>query len=383
MRRWILVAAAIGAIPLLWWAGRAFAADTPKPGVESDKRPHVEVALPTTKTIFRVLDLPGEVLPDQQAAIHSRVMGYIRAVHADRGGWVDEKAPLVEIAVPELTAKLARQKAEEAVSAPSRARDEATLAWRRSAYDRLTELQAKSPNLVNMEMLEEARGRYEVARADLELTIAREAVLKAEAAETQAMVDLATIQAPFAGVVSERWADPGDLVQPGSPKILQLVKVDPLRVRVAVPEVDVSDVRPESQAQVTIDELPGWKAQQRIARLFWALNRATKTMYVEVDLENKERRIRPGMFAHVRLDLEAHEGALVLPAGALVAEKKKTFVYVVKDGVARKTAVTVGVDTGIEFEVTKGIGPEDEVIVSGKNMVSDGMQVRATRKEPK
>ncbi len=383
MRRWILGAAALAAAPLLWWAGCALAAGPPSAGSAEDKRPHVEVARPATKTLYRVLELPGEVLPDQQAAILSRVQGYIRAVHVDRGGWVEEKAPLVEVAVPELQAKLARQTAELVLCGPSRVRDQATLSWRKSAFERLAELQARSPNLVNLDMLEEARGRYEVAKAELDLTVAREAVLKAEAAETQAMVDLATIQAPFPGVISERWADPGDLAQAGTMKLLQLVKVDPVRVRVAVPESDVCDVRPESEAQVTIDEVHGWKVQQKIARLFWALNRATKTMYVEMDLPNPERKIRPGMFARVKLDLEAHEGALVLPAGALVAEKKKTFVYVVKDGVAKKTAVTVGVDTGIEFEVAKGVGPEDEVIISGKNMVSDGMQVRATRKEQK
>ncbi len=381
MRNWLLAVAAIGAVPLIWWAGSARAADTPKPESGEDRRPHVEVARPTTKTLYRVLELPGEVLPDQQAAILSRVQGYIRAVNVDRGAWVDEKAPLVVIAVPELDAKLARQTSELALSAPSRVRDQATLSWRKSAFDRLAELQARSPNLVNLDMLEEARGRYEVAKAELDLTIAREAVLKAEAAETQAMIDLATIKAPFAGVISERWADPGDLAQAGTMKLLQLVKVDPVRVRVAVPESDVCDVRAESEAQVTIDEVSGWKVQQKISRLFWALNRATKTMFVELDLGNTERKIRPGMFARVRLDLEAHDGALVLPAGALVAEKKKTFVYIVKDGVAKKVAITVGIDTGIEFQVSKGIAAEDEVIVSGKNMVSDGMQVRTTRKE--
>ena len=383
MRRWILALAAIGAVPLVWWAGSARAADTPKPGAEADRRPHVEVERATKKTVHRVLRIPGEVLPDQQAGIYSRVQGYIAAVPVDRGTSVSEKDLLVQVAVPDLAAKLARQKAELDLCAPSRARDEATLAWRKSAFNRLEELQVKSPNLVNLDMLEEARGRYEVAKAELDLTIARDKVIQSQVDETQAMVDLATIRAPFAGVITERWADPGENVQPGMTKILQLVKVDPVRVRIAVPEVDVSDVRADSEAEVTIDELPGWKAEQKVARLFWALNRASKTMYVEVDLANPDRKIRPGMFAHVRLELEAHVDVLVLPAGALVAEKKKMFVYVVKDGAAKKVPITIGVDTGIEFQVAKGISPEDEVIVSGKNMVSDGMQVRVTRKEQK
>lgn len=307
MRRWMLAGAAVAVVPVLWWAGRLPATDAPKPTAEGDRRPHVEVERPRTKTLHRVLQTPGEVLPDQQAGIDSRVQGYIEAAHVDRGSWVEAKAPLVKIAVPDLDAKLARQKAELALCAPSRARDEATLAWRKPAFERLEELQAKSPNLVNLEMLEEARGRYQVAKAELDLTIARETVLHAQVAETQAMVDLATIVAPFAGVITKRWADPGEMVQPGTTKILQLVKVDPVRVRIAVPEVDVCDVRPDSEAEVTIDELPGWKVRQKIARLFWALDRATKTMYVELDLANPDRKIRPGMFSRAHQD---HAAAL-------------------------------------------------------------------------
>ena len=381
MRRWILIVAVIAAVPLAWQASTPLAADSPTGANGEDRRPHVQVERPKKKTIYRVLDIPGEVLPDQQAGIYSRVQGYIASVHVDRGSWVKENDPLIDIAVPDLEAKLARQTAQLALCGPSRARDEATLAWRKSAYERLSELQAKSPNLVNMELLEEARGKYEIAKAELDLTVAKEQVLKAEVAETQSMVDLAKIRAPFPGVISERWADPGDIAQPGTTKILQLVRVDPVRVRVAVPEVDVSEVRTESEAEVKIDEVPGWSVRQKIARLFWALNRSTKTMYVEMDIPNPDRRIRPGMFAHVRLDLESHVDVLVLPAGSLVAEKKKTFVYVVKDGVAKKLPIVIGADTGIEFEVAKGVGPEDDVIVSGKNMVFDGMAVRVTKKE--
>jgi multidrug efflux pump subunit AcrA (membrane-fusion protein) len=91
--------------------------------------------------------------------------------------------------------------------------------------------------------------------------------------------------------------------------------------------------------------------------------------------------VRPGTFAHVSIELDSHAGALVLPASALVTEKKKAFLFVVRDGVARKVLVKVGYDDGIEFEVSEGITETDEVIITGKNLVSDGEKVRTTRRK--
>lgn len=378
MRRWWILAAVVAFVPG-WWAR----ADDQQAGPASDKRPYVEIACATTKTVYRKLDVPGEVLADQQADIVSRVQGYIRAVKADRGSTVEANALLVEIAVPDLDAKLARQKAEIAACPASVARDEASLRWRETALARLRDVHAKSPDLVNQEQIDEAQGRYEVAKAELELTRQKGEVLEAEAAETQAMIDLATIRAPFKGIVTERWADPGDLAQPGTTRILHLVKTDPVRVRVAVPEVEVPKIRSDSVAKLGIAELPSLSVQCPVSRLFWALSRSTKTMWAEIDVPNADGAIRPGMYARVRIDLESHPDALVLPDAALVVEKKKAFVFVVKDGVAKKTEIKLGIDDGIEFEAKEGVAPTDDVIVNGKNLVADGVAVRAVKKEQK
>jgi RND family efflux transporter MFP subunit len=158
------------------------------------------------------------------------------------------------------------------------------------------------------------------------------------------------------------------------------MQIDPVRVRIHVPSTDVSFVRPEAKSRLAFDELPGREFEAQVGRIFWALKPATKTMAVEFDLPNPDKAIRPGMFAHVSLDLDARPNVLVLPAAALVMEKKKTFVFVVKDGVAKKVSIKVGADTGIEIEVVEGIADADEVIVNGKNLVSDNDKVRATKK---
>jgi RND family efflux transporter MFP subunit len=361
--------------------GAFFYRPTPPPAPrQDDKRPHVEVSPPTRKTIYRRLNVPGEVRANQEVGIFSRVQGYLERVFVDRGSWVKAGDPLFKLSVPELERQLEKEQADLALCAPTIARDEATVAWRESTFKRIQEVSQKAPDLVTQESFDDAKGRLDLARAELELTRAREAGLKAAAEKTRAMIGFASGAAPFDGVITERWADPGDLVQPGQTKMLHLMQADPIRIRIHVPGPDVRFVRPDSKARIRFDELPGKEFEQTVSRLFWALRTATKTMAVEIDLANPDRSVRPGMFAHVSLELDARPNALVLPAAALVSEKKKTFVFVVRDGVAKKVPVKLGYDSGVEFEAAEGVSEADEVIVSGKNLVSDGEKVRTTRR---
>ena len=375
--------AAIGLAPF-----SKFLRGTPTPAsptiasADDDKRPYVETAHPARKTVYRKLDLPGDLIPNQQVTLYSRVQGYLETISVDRGSFVKKGDVLVRISVPELEKELAGEKADLETFAPSAARDKAKLDWTEAIWKRLDDTWKKTPDLVTRDLLDDARGRYETAKAELDLTRSREPGMRATVERTQAMIDFATIRAPFDGVVTERWVDPGDLIQPATTRMLHLMEMDPLRIRIWVPESDVPFVRGDSLAKIAFDELAGKLFEARVSRESWALNRSTKTLAVEIDLKNPDRRVRPGMFAHVTIELDAHPDALVLPASALVSVKKKAFVFVVEQGIARKTPVKVGADDGIEFEVVDGVKPEDEVIITGKNLVSGGEPVRSTLKRP-
>jgi len=350
-----------------------------------DKLPHVEIQTPERKTIYRKLRLPGEVRPNHDVGIYARVQGYVDSVPVDRGSWVEERAELAKIAVPELEKQLEKEEAELALCEPSLRKAEAERNWRKTIWERLEKIVKKTPNLVNQDILDDAKGRYEVAEADLVLTREREKSFQAAVDKTQAMVDFATIKAPFTGIITERWVDPGTLVQAGTTKMLHLMQVKKVRTRIHIPQSEVPVVREDSLTEVTVDELPERKFQGKVARIFWALNRETKTMAVEIDIankgENRNEWVRPGMFARVTIDLEPRPDVLALPASALIVEKKKTFVFVVREGVVHKVAVEIGLDNGIEFEVKKGVEETDDVIVTGKNLVSEKERVRVTRKK--
>jgi RND family efflux transporter MFP subunit len=367
----------------LWMPGEAQAA--PPQAAPEDRRPHVEVAHPQRKTLFRRLKVAGEVRPNQETGIFARVPGYVESVPVDRGARVKQGDLLVKIAVPELEKQLAREQAELALCPPSIKKARAECDARKAIFQRLAAVAAKTADLVNRDALDDAEGRCRAAEAEVELAEARTKTFETAIEKTRTMIEFATIRAPFDGVITERWVDPGFLVQAGTTKMLHLVQADVVRTRVHVPQSDVVSMRDDSTAEIAIEELPGRTFTSKVSRLFWGLNRETKTMAVEIDVRNEgadqNRWVRPGMYARVTLNLDPRPNALVLPASALVVEKKKTFVFVVRDGVAKKVAVDIAFDNGVEFEVRSGVGDGDDVVVAGKNLISDSDRVRASRRD--
>lgn len=381
MKSWLLILLGVGALVAAGRLGNSSGARSTSAAGESptvDKRPHVEISRPIRKSIYRKLALPGDVLPYEQATIYARVHGYLESIGIDRGDRVKAGSVLAKIAVPELEKKLARQTAERALCGPKIQRNQAELDWRGVVWRRLKEVSEQSPDLVNRESLDDALGRYRMAEAELALTHAEEEVLQATIEETQTLLDLASVRAPFDGVVTERWVDAGDLIQPGLTKLVHIVKSDPVRVRIHVPQSDVHFIPSDGKAETTFDEIPGRKFSAPVARFAWALSKSTRSMTAEIDLENGDGSIRPGMFGHVFIAIDPRPDALVLPATALVTEKKKAYVYVVREGVARKIPIRIGLDDGLEVQVIEGIDDHDEVVITGKSLVTDGEPVRTT-----
>lgn len=356
---------------------------------QGDKTPHVEVINPVRKTLKRTLKTPADIVPNQEITIYARISGYSSELKVDRGSWVKKNDVLAVISVPELEKQKEREEAELALCDPTEKRDEAQVEWKKSQYERGKALLKKSPNLITEDMVEELEGKFKTAKEELEITRKRKAILKASLQKTEEMLKFAKITAPFTGVITERWIDKGDLIQPGATKLVHLMDVDTLRVRIHVPEPDVPFIRLEDKENsektkitLTIDEIKTRKFENiPISRSAWALNRNTKTMMIEVDLKNESHEVRPGMFAYITLDLKSYNNALVVPASALVVEKKKAFLFVVRDGIAKKIPVTIGLDTGIDVEIIEekdGLKDNDQVVLTGKNIISDGERVRAT-----
>jgi RND family efflux transporter MFP subunit len=231
---------------------------------------------------------------------------------------------------------------------------------------------------VTQQQIDEAQGKHQVAEA----TVSR---LKAELARTDALLDYATIKAPFDGIVTDRFVDAGAMIQTGAASsgapIVTLMNMDTVRVFINVPEPDVRFVTHQTSVILTVDSLPGGDFAGKVTRYSTALNPKTRTMKTEIDFPNADHALRPGMYGVATLELEKHEGALTLPATALLVEKDAALVYIVVDGKAKRSLVRTGLNDGIVVEILEGLTGVESVIVAGKGSVTEGTPVRPGSQE--
>jgi membrane fusion protein (multidrug efflux system) len=259
--------------------------------------------------------------------------------------------------VPEMLADEAQYKAETEVA--------------RINYERMTQARQKAPDLVVPQTVEDLRGQWEVARAKLQ--------------RTRTLLQYARITAPFAGVITARFVDPGAFIPAAtsgtsaqSAALVTLMDVSRLRVQVFVPEAEVPFITNGVPVHVTVEELPGRTFSGSVTRFAYALDEATKTMLTEIELPNPKGDLRPGMYASVQLEVEHKPEALLLPAAAVLAEKAGTFVFLVADGKAKKTPVRIGFSDGVNVEITAGVEPGQPVILARNQTLNDGQAVAAT-----
>lgn len=317
----------------------------------------VTVTHPAPGSIDRWVTLPGTLRPLQEATLYAKVPGYLKSISVDKGDSVRTGAVLATLETPELSADLSRYRAEAEVA--------------KSEYQRLQEAASKAPDLIMPVELDRSKGRLEVAQANLE--------------RTQTMLGFSRIVAPFGGIVTRRMVDVGAFVPAATSgsaaqnaAVLTLMNFSTVRVQVAVPEAEASRVRKGQPARLTVDGLPDRRFTGTITRYSYALDEASKTMLVEVELPNPKLELRPGMYASVQLALEHHDNALLIPTAALVMEKTNAFTYVANGSVAKKRALKIGFNDGTHVEVLEGVVAADSVLLPGKRALSDGQAIRIT-----
>jgi membrane fusion protein (multidrug efflux system) len=333
----------------------------PSAGEDPQKAPpavSVSTVLPKRGEIARSITLPTfRILPLQEATLYAKVSGYLKTLTVDKGDSVKEGQSLAEIEVPELLADETQFKAESQVT--------------RTNYERMVEARQKAPDLVVPATLDDLRGQWEIAQAKLQ--------------RTQTLLQYARIAAPFSGVVTARYADPGAFIPaatagstPQNAAIVTIMDFARVRVQVFVPESEVPFITNGVPIQMTVEELAGRTFRGSVTRFANALNEATKTMLAEIELANSGGELRPGMYAVVRLEVERKHDALLVPVTALLVEKAGSSVFTVVDGKAKKTPVQTGFNDGANVEIASGMTHPQPVILIGKLVLNDGQPVNTT-----
>jgi RND family efflux transporter MFP subunit len=355
-------------------------------GAKPDSRTARVITVGTARPIREDLDIrlsyTADIQPYQQVNIFSRVDGYIAKLHVDKGDLVKANQLLVEVDHTDYVHAVNRAKANLVAARADVLRQEANV---RNALLQLTRMEALIKNqFVSQQDVDNAQIAHDMASAQLESLRAQ--VKQMEVALQQADTNLtySYIRAPFAGYIAERNLDAGAFVSGStgststmSRGILNLHEVGTVRILIEVVEKDVPLVKIGQKADVRAEAYPNRTFEGTVTRIVQALNRQTRTMTVEVDLPNQDHLLKGGMFARVELMVGTHERAVQIPADALTRLDDLQYVYVVQDGNARQIPVEVGDRVGNRLEVVKGLTGDEQVIVFGKDLVSNGTPVDA------
>ncbi len=323
------------------------------------------------------------------------VSGYIKHIYVDIGDRVRTGEDLADLEIPQLTAQV-----NEAQAGVHRAEEDVLRA--RSAvisaqadhsalhaeYTRL-KAAAEQPGLIAQQELDDAQAKdsssqaqVEAAKANLSAMQQALDVAKADSAHYSALADYAHIAAPFNGVVTWRYSDTGALVQAGTSSaaaqpVVKLAQTDILRLRLPVPEALAEYVHIGDPAQIEI-EATGQRLTGKVVRTTGALDLDTRTLQVEIDLNNAGNKLLPGMYAEVTLGIERTGTGLTLPVQAVDQTVSPPFAYVV-DGHGRieKRVLRLGVQTPTRVEVVSGVTDGDRVVTANLSSYNPGELVRA------
>jgi len=356
----------------------------------------VGVTKVSRKSLQRQITLSSELVPFQEIDVYAKESGYVQKLYVDYGSRVKEGQLMATLEIPELEAQLQEDQAavKNATDEVSRAqhmlkRYQAMHKVLDLEYTRLYGVSQTRPGLVAQQEVDDAQGKdlaaaSEVDAAESALAAAQSSLVVSQSKliHDQALFDYSRITAPFSGVVTQRYANLGTLMQAGtssSTQAMPLVRLsqdDLFRLVIPVPESSVRYIRVGDPVDVLVPSLnrrfPG-----KVTRFSVDVRQDTRTMHTEVDVPNPDRVLVPGMYAEAMLTLEGRDNVLAVPLEAVNHVGDQTSVYVVSPaGKVEVRVVTLGLQTSTDAEVVSGVAEGESVIVSDRSGLSPSEKVR-------
>jgi len=338
--------------------------------LEGFAAPSVTVVNVEKRPLERSTSQPASIEPFHEADLNAKVTGYVETVFVDIGSEVTAGQPLFRIATPEMEEQVASLKAQLSQFENAQRAAEAQLRATESEAGRIAAMVAKGS--ANEKVGQESVQRLEAARANAAAAGGALASAKAKLREIEALVDYATLKAPFDGIVTSRSVDPGDLVYAASsPKgtsapLMRIAQVDKLRAIAYVPESDAVWLDVGDTAMLSFNSIPGKTFSGVIARTSGALDSKTRTMRAEVDVDNRNGALIAGLYGEMEIVLESQSQAFLLPAGSVRFDGDPHVYVVSSDNTIRKTPVTLGADDGNWLQILSGLQGNERIV---KNMI--------------
>jgi RND family efflux transporter MFP subunit len=373
--RWLLVGLAVAVLILgiVIYSGiheRAQAESTLGVTTERAAVPIVNVVQPTSGAISQEIVLPGTTQAFSDTPIYARTNGYLKRWYVDIGAHVKQGQLLAEIDTPEIDQQLEQARAD---------------LKNAQANEQLAQITAaRWQNLLKTNSV--SKQETDQAVSDLSARQASVDSMTANVHRLEQLQSFEKVYAPFAGVITARNTDIGALINAGAggvpQELFHMAAVNSLRVYVAVPEVDSQAAQTGAKATLTLDEFPGEIFQGTIVRDSDSIDLASRTLNVEVDVDNAKDRIKVGAYALVHLmsprSLHSPTQSFTIPANTLLFRSEGLRVGVVRNGHAELVPITIGRDFGATVEVVAGLQPTDQVIVNPSDSLASGNRVQVS-----
>jgi len=361
----------------------------------ADQAVTVGVTNVVKKTLSRQITLSSELVPFQEIDVYAKESGYVQKLNVDYGTHVKAGQVIATLEIPELQAQLQEDQAEikNAMNQANRAdheltRYDAQYQALHLQYTRLNGVFESQPGIVAQQEVDDAQGKdlaaasqVDAGKAALEAAQSQLAAARAKLAHDQTLFDYSKITAPFSGVVTERYANLGTLVQAGTSSstqampIVRLSEDELFRLVIPIPESYVRYIRIGDPVSVRVPSLsrtfPG-----KVARFSADVKEDTRTMHTEVDVANPDHLLISGLYAETDVGLDQKDDVPTVPVQALNHEGNKTTVFVVnRDGELDDRAVQVGLQTTSDAEIISGLNEGEQVVVSDRSGLKPGRKV--------
>jgi RND family efflux transporter MFP subunit len=367
-KSWLVLAIAAIAVAALLVTGiwsRVRAAATLGTETAQAALPAVSVVSPKQTAPADEIILPGNVQPFITSPIYSRTNGYLKKWYFDIGAHVKKGQLLAVIETPEVDQQL--QQARSNLLTAQANLELASIT--KTRYQGLLK-----SNAVSQQDVDNAVGTYNANKAIVEAD-------KAAVEQYSALVSFEKIYAPFDGVITARNTDIGDLINSGSSTgvktdLFHIAQPGKLRVYVNVPEEYSQGIKTGMTADLSLAEFPGRKFQGKLVRTAEAINVTTRTLLIEIDVDNPSGTLLTGSYAEVHLAVPTQASTFLLPVNTLIFRSEGLHVATVKDGKVVLAAVTPGHDFGNQIEIVAGLKPDDQVIVNPPDSIVAGQAVQ-------
>jgi RND family efflux transporter MFP subunit len=364
----LVAALALGAFIVVGIRSRVHAEETLVKNTQQTSILTVSVTTPKIGASALEITLPANTQAYIDTPIYARTNGYLRHWYADIGARVHQGEVLADIETPELDQQVQQAQSDLATA-------QANLEIAQITAERWKKLLAK--NAVSKQ-------EADVATSDF---IARQSTLSSAQANLRRLQQLQgfeKVYAPFDGVITARNVDIGSLIQAGdssSPRaeLFHMASTDRLRLYVPVPEVYAYTVHNGDKIAVTSDAAPNEKFTGTIVRNSDAIDTSSRTLNVEVDVNNQDHKLLPGQYAFVHLPVPPSNASLTLPSDTLLFRAEGLRVGVVRNGQVQLVPVQIGHDYGATVEITAGVTPQDQVIVNPSDSLAQGQHVQVEK----